>query len=98
MQNRIKRALLLAASLSLFSATSSFAEDPEQAFSTLIARGFKIVGTVAVPYKGDLGTQQAIITLQLDKAVAVCTFSVGPWENMLQSALDDPKNCDVRFY
>ncbi len=98
MKHRIKLACSLAALMTLAGIGSSYAEDPEQAFSALIARGFKIVGTFSVPYKGDMNNMQAVVTLQLDKAVAVCTISNGSWENMTQATLDDPKNCDVRFY
>ena len=99
MQNKIKRVFLLAAALvPLFGIGSSYAEDQQQAFAALVGRGFKVVAAFPVPYKGDSANMQAIVTLQLDKAVAVCTFNVGSWENMTPSSLEDPKNCDVRFY
>ena len=78
---------------------SARAEDPQQAFKTLVARGFKIAATTVVPAEVNKTKDPVlVVTLQLDKAVAVCTFGVGTWENMGQSLETDPKACDVRFY
>jgi len=98
MKQSIAHAFSLAALLTLIGVGSAYAEDPEQAFTVLMGRGFKIVGTYSVPYKGDFGNPQTVVTMQLDKAVAVCTFSNASWESMVQSAMEDPKACDVRFY
>lgn len=75
------------------------AEDPQQPFTSLVARGFKVVATSVVSAVDSKQSDAAfVVTLQLDKAVAVCTFGIGNWENMNEQSLANPKNCDVRFY
>jgi hypothetical protein len=99
MSKPIARAMLFGLTAALCLAGAARAEDPEQSFATLIGRGFKIVGTSYVPPFDNVKNSAMVITLQLDKAVAVCTFAAATWENMTDKTLkDDAKACDVRFY
>ena len=96
MNRKIALTAMLAFVASFGMLRPSYAEDAQQAFTALIARGFKIVGTFLAT--SDKQERLAIITLQMDKSVAVCTFGVANWENMTSESLADAKGCDVRFY
>ena len=99
MSKATARAMLLGLTATLFFAGAARAEDPEQSFAALIGRGFKVAATSYIPAADASKSPVVVVTLQLDKAVAVCTFSVGVWENMTDKTLkDDAKACDVRFY
>jgi hypothetical protein len=74
-------------------------EEAQQSFKSLIARGFKVVATsvISSEYQSDKKSV-IVVTLQQDKAVAVCTVGLAGWENLHTSATENPKACDVRFY
>jgi hypothetical protein len=58
-----------------------------------------VVATAMVPAaEAKLDYAIIVVTLQQDKAIAVCTFAAGNWENMNDDSLGNAKNCDVRFY
>src|SRR5262249_25625090 len=97
---RVLTGFAAAAAAALLAAAAASAADapPQQAsFKDVIARGMKIVGTTSLTAEANKTTNAVVIvTLQLDKTVAVCTFSIGAWENMNASLQDDAKACDVR--
>jgi len=73
----------------------------EESFNSVAAAGFKVVATSFVPalQPTTQAPGQIIVTLQKDRAFAVCTMAAGSWENLATApTLDDPKICDVRFY
>jgi hypothetical protein len=96
MNRKIALTAMLAFVASFGMLSPSYAEDAQQAFTALIGRGFKIVGTFLA--MSDKQERLAIITLQMDKSVAVCTFALANWENTTSDSLADAKGCDVRFY
>lgn len=67
----------------------------QKAFKDLIALGYEIKSTIPAQVKD---VTYVYVTLQLGKSVAVCSFSIGTWSNMTDAQLEDPKQCDVRFY
>jgi hypothetical protein len=85
----------------LIFSTPSSAQTPapvQQSFVSLTGAGFKVAGTFLVP-GADTTAKAAmvVVTLQKDSAVAVCTFSLGAWENLSNNvAATDAKTCDVR--
>lgn len=71
----------------------------QQPFKTLMARGMRIVAVTVVPAEVNKSADPVVIvTMQLDKTVAVCTFGVAQWENLSQNIEDNPQACDVRNY
>jgi hypothetical protein len=82
----------------LFSAAFA-ADERQQPFPTLIGKGFKIVATAFLPSESRTDKIAVlVVTLQLDKSVAVCTYKPGSWENLEDAILQDAKACDVRSY
>jgi hypothetical protein len=97
-QKAVRSALLGLVAAAGLSATAA-AEDAQQPFKTLVGRGFKVVATSLVPAADSkLDYATFVITLQLDKAVAVCTFNIANWENLNNESLASAKNCDVRSF
>lgn len=71
----------------------------QQPFKTLMARGLRIVAVTVVPAEVNKSADPVVVvTMQLDKTVAVCTFGVAQWENLSQNIEDNPQACDVRSY
>jgi hypothetical protein len=71
----------------------------EEPFKALMARGLKIVSVVLV--QADINRTNnsvVVVTMQLDKQIAVCTFAIAQWENMTQLIDDDAKACEIRNY
>jgi hypothetical protein len=68
----------------------------QQSFKSIIGRGFEIRSVTFT--KGDWtdNREVAVVTLQREKLVAVCYFAATSWINLSNTALDDPKRCDVR--
>jgi hypothetical protein len=74
-------------------------EEAQQSFKSLIARGFKVVATSFIPAEATPDKNSVIVvTLQQDKAVAVCVAATANWELLTAAFVDIPKQCDVRFY
>lgn len=73
-------------------------EAPQQPLAALLGKGFRIVATSFIP--GEIQSDKRpviLVTLQADKVIAVCTYSVGNWETIATSgSADNPKQCDVK--
>ena len=82
------------------SASVCLAQDGEKqrAFTELVADGYEIKAVTINPIVQETGgaTNHLLVTLQKDKSVAVCTFAPNQWEGLIDSALAEPKWCDVR--
>jgi hypothetical protein len=68
----------------------------QQAFKSLIGRGFEIKSVTFVKGEATDGRETFVITLQRDKSIAVCYFAATSWINLSIAALEDPRRCDVR--
>ena len=68
----------------------------QQAFKTLLGRGFEIKSVTFVKAEATGGRETFVVSLQREKSVAVCYFAATSWINLSNSALEDPKRCDVR--
>jgi hypothetical protein len=68
----------------------------QQAFKTLIGRGFEIRSVTFVKGEATGDRETFVVTLQREKSVAVCYFAATSWINLSNSALEDAKRCDAR--
>lgn len=95
---RIARLVVVSgAILASFAASRAHAIDKQLPFKELMSRGFKIVATATVASPQGNGTL-VIVTMQAEKSVAVCTFTVAGWEELTPAVENDAKACDVRSY
>jgi hypothetical protein len=74
----------------------SAAAQEQQAFKTLLGRGFEIKSVNFVKAEATGGRETFVVSLQREKSVAVCYFAATSWINLTNNALDDPRRCDVR--
>jgi hypothetical protein len=88
------RSLVIVAAL-VCVAQASLAQEP-QSFKSLIARGFEIKNVTFVRGEVSENREAFIVTLQLQKSIAVCFFSANAWVTLSNTVLEDPKRCDVR--
>ena len=88
------RSLVIAAALACVAQASPAQE--QQSFKSLIGRGFDIKNVLFVRGEVTENRETFVVTLQRDKAVAVCFFSAQAWVTLSSPILDDPKRCDVR--
>ena len=75
---------------------SALAQDQQQAFKSLIGRGFEIKSVTFAKGEATGDRETFVVTLQREKSVAVCYFAATSWINLSTTSLDDPKRCDVR--
>jgi hypothetical protein len=68
----------------------------QQSFKSLVGRGFDIRSVTFARGESTENRDTFIVTLQREKAVAVCYFSSNAWINLTTVVLDDPKRCEVR--
>ena len=68
----------------------------QQTFKGLIGRGFEIKAVTFAKGEATGDRETFVVTMQREKAVAVCYFAATSWINLSGNALDDPKRCDVR--
>ena len=68
----------------------------EQAFKSLIGRGFEIKSVTFVKGEATGDWETFVVTLQREKSVAVCYFAATSWINLSNNAIEDAKRCDVR--
>jgi hypothetical protein len=84
-----------AALLCAAGASPAMAQD-QQSFKALMGRGFDIKGVTFVKGESTDNRETFIVTLQKEKAVAVCYFSANAWITLSTTILEDGKRCDVR--
>lgn len=88
---------LIALAVALIAPSPDVAQAQEQqTFKSLIGRGFEIKSVTFVKGEATSDRETFVVTLQREKSVAVCYFAATSWINLSNSALDDPKRCDVR--
>lgn len=80
----------------LATAAAPGAAQEQQAFRTLINRGFEIKAVTFAKGEATGERETFVVTLQREKSVAVCYFAATSWINLSGTALDDAKRCDVR--
>jgi hypothetical protein len=68
----------------------------QQTFKSIIGRGFEIKSVTFTRGDWSENREVAVVTLQREKSVAVCYFAATSWINLSNTALEDPKRCDVR--
>lgn len=68
----------------------------QQAFKSLIDRGFEIKSVTFVKGEATSDRETFVVTLQREKSVAVCYFAATSWINLSNNAITDSKRCDVR--
>jgi hypothetical protein len=86
----------LAISLGALLASNAFAQEQQQSFKALIGRGFEIKSVTFARGESTDNRDAVLVTLQKDKAVAVCFFAATTWINLNTSTLEDARRCDVR--
>lgn len=80
----------------LVSIAGSAPAQEQTSFRSLIGKGYDIKA-VTFAHGEAIGNRGVfIVTLQLQKSVAVCYFAAASWINLSNQALDDTKRCDVR--
>ena len=84
-----------ATALAMWPANVVQAQD-QQAFKSLIDRGFEIKSVTFVKGEATSDRETFVVTLQREKSVAVCYFAAASWINLSNNALTDAKRCDVR--
>lgn len=68
--------------------------DQKQSFKALIEQGYKVK---AIENAALGGVQDhTLVTMQMDKSLAVCIFDREAWDSQADSALGDPKSCSFR--
>ena len=79
----------------LLSAVECAAQEPRRqaAFKTLQAEGFDVK---AVTFVHENDQDYLLVTMQKERAVAVCTFSPGAWSNMDEPTLENSELCEIR--
>jgi hypothetical protein len=89
---------ILSFALVIFTALINVAPAQEQqtSFRGLMGRGFEIKNVAFAKGESTENREVFVVTLQKDKSVAVCFFAALSWINLLSSALEDSKRCDVR--
>jgi hypothetical protein len=75
---------------------SSSAQEQQSSFKALMGRGFEIKNVAFAKGESTENRETFVVTLQKDKSVAVCFFAALSWINLLNTALEDSKRCDVR--
>jgi hypothetical protein len=68
----------------------------QQSFKALMGRGFEIKSVTFAHGEATENRDVFLVTLQKDKAVAVCYFAAANWINLSNSTLEDTRRCDVR--
>ena len=68
----------------------------QQSFKTLVGRGFEIKSVTFARGESTDNRDSFLVTLQKDKAVAVCYFAAANWINLNNATLEDARRCDVR--
>jgi hypothetical protein len=92
----MNRSLAFAAALFCAAqAPQAFAQE-QQSFKNLLGRGFDIKNVSFVRGEATENREVFVVTLQREKAVAVCFFSANAWITLSNPILEDPKRCDVR--
>ena len=73
-------------------------ESGQQSFNALLGKGYKVVATSYIQAEAQTDKKPVIlVTLLLDKNVAVCTMPVGAWETIASSKFaEDNTRCDIR--
>jgi len=72
------------------------AQEQQQSFKSLIARGFDIKAVTFARGESTENRETFVVTLQREKSVAVCFFSANSWITLSTIALEDARRCDVR--
>jgi hypothetical protein len=73
------------------------AAQEQQSFRSVIGRGFQIRSVTFVKGETTDNREAFVVTLQMEKSVAVCYFAATSWINLSKIALEDSKRCDVRL-
>lgn len=83
----IGAALAIAVPALLVGERPSLADEPaQQSLVMVLGKGFKVVAIAFVPGEARTDKKPAlVVTLQLDKTIAVCTFGTGFWETIASS-------------
>jgi hypothetical protein len=87
-------AMLVPALATILTAGASAQE--QQSFKSLMGRGFEVRAVTFAKGEATGDRETFVVTLQREKSVAVCYFAAPSWINLSNTALDDPKRCDVR--
>jgi len=68
--------------------------DQKQSFKALIEQGYKVKAIENAALGGS--QDHTLVTMQMDKSLAVCIFDAEVWESQNDSALGDSKSCSLR--
>lgn len=99
MRLAIGAALAIAVPALLVGARPSPADEAaQQSLVMVLGKGFKVVATTFVPGEARSDKKPAlVVTLQLDKTLAVCTFGTGSWETIASSGSAELATvCDLK--
>lgn len=68
----------------------------QQSFKTLVGKGFEIKAVTFARGESTDNRDAVLVTLQKDKAVAVCYFAAVNWINLNNPTLEDGRRCELR--
>ena len=94
--------LVFATSMGLVSATASADDRLQSSFTGLVAKGFEVKSVTLIPLDvakrvtDKVRTDNVVVTLQKNEAVAVCYVAFANWAFMNKASLDSPTLCEVR--
>ena len=94
--------LVFATSMGLVSATASADDRLQSSFTGLVAKGFEVKSVTLIPLDvakrvtDKVRTDNVVVTLQKNEAVAVCYVAIANWAFMNKASLDSPTLCEVR--
>ncbi len=77
-------------------ASAAPAQEQQSSLKGLLGRGFEIKNVAFAKGESTDNREVFVVTLQKEKAVAVCFFAALSWINLNNAALEDSKRCDVR--
>ena len=94
--------LVFATSMGLVSATASADDRLQSSFTGLVAKGFEVKSVTLIPLDvakrvtDKVRTDNVVVTLQKNEAVAVCYVAFANWAFMNKASLNSPTLCEVR--
>lgn len=68
----------------------------QQSFKSLVGKGFEIKAVTFAHGESTDNRDAVLVTLQKDKAVAVCYFAAVNWINLNNPTLEDGRRCEMR--
>ncbi|MFT3731974.1 MAG: hypothetical protein QM780_11230 [Hyphomicrobium sp.] len=92
----------LATAAALVSSPVSADDRLQSSFTELVGKGFEVKSVTLIPLEvakrvtEKVKTDNVIVTLQKQEAVAVCYIAFANWAFMNKTSLDSPTLCEVR--